>query len=53
MIPGWLHMVSWIALVAGLICAIVILVDVIRHPQQMWIMNVVWPTIALDRKSVV
>ena len=47
MIPGWLHMVSWIALVAGLICAIVILVDVIRHPQQMWIMNVVWPTISL------
>jgi hypothetical protein len=24
-------------------CAIVIAIDEIRHPQKMWIMNLVWP----------
>ncbi|WP_079709019.1 DUF4396 domain-containing protein [Paraliobacillus ryukyuensis] len=38
-----LTMIAWIALVIGIICSIVILIDVVRHPQQMAIMNVVWP----------
>lgn len=47
MIPNWLHVLSWIALSAGLICATIVLIDVIRRPQQMWIMNLVWPINAL------
>ncbi|MGP4108733.1 DUF4396 domain-containing protein [Virgibacillus sp. L01] len=35
--------VSWIALIIGLICSLIIVIDVIRHPQMMKIMNVVWP----------
>ena len=34
-------------LAAGVICALVIAVDVSRYPQQMWIMDVVWPVTAL------
>jgi uncharacterized protein DUF4396 len=39
--------VSWTSLGIAFICAIVIAVDEIRHPQKMWIMNVVWPVTAL------
>lgn len=35
--------ISWIALAIGLLSSLIMLVDVIRHPQQMAIMNVVWP----------
>ncbi len=35
--------ISWIALIIGLICSLIIVIDVIRHPQMMKIMNVVWP----------
>ncbi|MFC2947751.1 DUF4396 domain-containing protein [Virgibacillus sediminis] len=35
--------ISWIALSIGLICTIIIAIDIIRHPQMMKIMNVVWP----------
>jgi hypothetical protein len=46
LIPDWLHGLSWAALALGLGCAAVIAVDVVRHPQHMWIMNVVWPVTA-------
>ena len=39
--------VSWASLGIAFICAIVIAIDEIRHPQKMWIMNVVWPVTAL------
>jgi hypothetical protein len=31
----------------GALCSLVIASDVVRHPQHMWIMNVVWPVTAL------
>jgi hypothetical protein len=46
-IPFWLHTLSIAALLTGAVCAIVIAVDVARHPQHMAIMNVVWPVTAL------
>ncbi|MGN6159165.1 MAG: DUF4396 domain-containing protein [Devosia sp.] len=47
MIPVWLHNVSITVLVLGFICAAIIVWDECRHPQKMWIMNVVWPVTAL------
>ncbi|MCA0983434.1 DUF4396 domain-containing protein [Halobacillus yeomjeoni] len=38
-----LTVISWIALTIGLISSIIIMVDIIRHPQMMKIMNFVWP----------
>ena len=43
MFPGWLHLLSLVALALGAACALVILFDVLRHPQKMAVMNVVWP----------
>jgi hypothetical protein len=40
-------LVSWAFLGISFIGAIVIAIDEIRHPQKMWIMNVVWPVTAL------
>ncbi len=47
MIPAWLHILSIGFLLLGLLCAILVAADVARHPQHMWIMNVVWPVTAL------
>ncbi|MGE0225422.1 MAG: DUF4396 domain-containing protein [Acetobacteraceae bacterium] len=47
MIPAWLHALSIAALLLGLLCAVIIAIDVARHPQHMWIMNIVWPVTAL------
>jgi len=47
MIPDWLHVVAIASLALGALCALVILIDVLRRPQHMWIMNVVWPVTAL------
>jgi hypothetical protein len=47
MIPLWLHHLSICYLALGALCAVVIIVELARHPQRMWIMNVVWPTTAL------
>ncbi|SDQ67588.1 protein of unknown function [Virgibacillus subterraneus] len=38
-----LTIISWIALTMGLISSLIIVIDVIRYPQMMKIMNVVWP----------
>jgi hypothetical protein len=46
-IPAWLHDLAVGYLSLGAACASVLAVDVARHPQKMWIMNVVWPTVAL------
>jgi hypothetical protein len=50
--PDWLNTLSitWIAI--GAICAVAISVDEIRHPQKMWIMNLVWPLTALFGTAV-
>jgi hypothetical protein len=47
MILDWLHAVAIVSLIPRLICAVWIALDEIRHPQQMWIMNLVWPITAL------
>ena len=47
MIPVWLHALSIGALIMGALCAIILLADVVRHPQHMGIMNVVWPVVGL------
>ena len=45
--PAWLHILSIVFLLFGFACAIIIVADEIKHPQQMWIMNAVWPLTAL------
>jgi hypothetical protein len=45
--PSWLHFLSMAALVLGVIWASVVVVDLMRHPQKMAVMNVVWPVTAL------
>ena len=47
MIPAWLHGLSVAYLLLGAACAVIIAADELRHPQHMWIMNVVWPVCAL------
>ena len=47
MIPLWLHVLSIIALVAGFVSLAIVTADVIRHPQAMAIMNIVWPVTCL------
>ena len=47
MIPFWLHWLSIAALLTGAACSLLILIDVLRHPQKMAVMNVVWPVTAL------
>jgi len=47
MIPVWLHALAIGALILGAICALILVIDVARYPQHMWIMNVVWPMTGL------
>jgi hypothetical protein len=47
MIPEWLHDLSIAYLSLGALCSAVIAADLFRHPQNMWIMNFVWPVTAL------
>ena len=39
--------VAVISLVIGGISALIVIFDLIAHPQNMWIMNLVWPITAL------
>ena len=47
MLPLWLTVAAWLSVVMALLCAAGLLVDVLRHPQPMAIMNWVWPITAL------
>lgn len=47
MIPAWLRILSIISLSVAGLCGLIIVGDEIRHPQKMWIMNLVWPITAL------
>src|SRR5699024_2720076 len=38
-----LTVISYIALTIGLMCSLIIIFDIVKHPQMMKIMNVVWP----------
>lgn len=48
MIPSWLHTLSICMLLLGGLCALIIVIDLLRgNGQHMWIMNIVWPVTAL------
>jgi hypothetical protein len=53
MVPAWLQGLAIVSLALGAGCALLIAVDVRRHPQHMWIMNVVWPVTALFGSLIV
>jgi hypothetical protein len=42
-----LTIIAWASLVLAFACAFIIAIDEVRHPQKMWIMNLVWPITAL------
>lgn len=42
-----LDILAWISIGVALVCALLIAVDELRHPQAMGVMNVVWPVSAL------
>ncbi len=46
-IPESLVAIAWISLALAALSAMVVVLDLRRHPQHMWIMNVVWPLSAL------
>lgn len=45
--PEWLVILSWISIALGFVTAGAIASDVVRHPQRMAIMNIVWPVTGL------
>lgn len=45
--PAWLQALSWFWIAICIASAFVILVQTIRKPQKMWIMDVVWPIAGL------
>lgn len=47
MFPTWFHYLSMAFVLLGVVCALFLLWDILRHPQKMAIMNVVWPVTAL------
>jgi hypothetical protein len=47
MVPFWFHALAWASVLGGLACGAIIVVDEFRHPQHMWIMNLVWPLTVL------
>lgn len=46
-VPEWLHALSIGSLSLATLCLLIIAFDLLKHPQHMWIMNVVWPVTAL------
>ena len=47
MVPVWLHVLSIGALALGFASALIVAIDLTRHPQHMGIMNAVWPVVSL------
>jgi hypothetical protein len=48
----WLTAVAWASLLVGFACFAIIAIDALRHPQHMWIMNLVWPITALYASGI-
>lgn len=46
-VPIWFHAIAIASLGLAVTCAAIVLVDVMRRPQRMQIMNVVWPVCTL------
>jgi hypothetical protein len=47
MVPAWLNALAIASLVAAGICSAIVVIDLVRFPQPMAIMNWVWPITAL------
>ncbi|MGB8907390.1 MAG: DUF4396 domain-containing protein [Candidatus Cybelea sp.] len=47
MIPAWLNVLSIVSLSVAAVCSAIVLIDLVRYPQEMPIMNWVWPITAL------
>jgi hypothetical protein len=47
MVPPWLHELAIAYLLFGAVCAIILISDIVRHPQPMAVMNLIWPLTAL------
>ena len=47
MFPNWFHYLAMAFVLIGVVCALFVLWDILRHPQKMGIMNIVWPVTAL------
>jgi hypothetical protein len=47
MVAGWVEFVAWLWIAICFASALFILVQTLRKPQKMWIMNVVWPITGL------
>jgi len=47
MVPQWLHQLSVASLMIAALSSVIVLSDVLRHPQRMAVMNVTWPITAL------
>lgn len=47
MAPAWFHALSIASLSLGGLCFLIIAFDLFKHPQHMWIMNIVWPVTTL------
>jgi hypothetical protein len=45
--PEWLQVLSWVSLITAFICSAILLLDELRDPQEMTVMNFVWPITAL------
>jgi hypothetical protein len=43
----WLTLIATLSLVVAIACALIITADLLKRPQHMWIMNLVWPLTAL------
>lgn len=46
-VPQWLEILAWTWIAVCVFCSLIILAGVIREPQKMGIMNIVWPITAL------
>jgi hypothetical protein len=42
-----LTFLAWTSLAIAFASALIIVIDKVKHPQKMWIMNIVWPVTAL------
>lgn len=45
--PEWVHILAWTYLSLSFVCALIIIADELRRPQNMMIMNFVWPITGL------
>jgi hypothetical protein len=43
MIPAWLHTLAIVMLVVDILAALIVVWDLLRHPQHMAVMDLVWP----------